>query len=1062
MRKSLNPGKRAARNRTIAIEFWRFDKLPSEASSPWGKVPPAGTRGLGAPVLDSIEATLLSAQTSWKGLLLLGTLALWAGCRPEKDKDQDTNGPVSLPPAQTLSDAAHALGSGHPTDLAAARRSFQAGDLEATSQRVAELLIENPNDDGAKLLACEIEAAQGHHRRAAELAGSISLTSRFGKSAVELRYQQLLQAGLPQQAIESLLFALETYPQCVPWRHEAWRLLSRLGRRQEASLQADRLCQIGAANRDELLSLLRRNDSYPFALADNDSPSHHFEPGLGMAKWYFTQRDYRRALQELREHDTSEWDLPDSLAFYGRLLAETQAFEEVPQWMTRCASNVDRFNDYWAALGTYFYDQHQYEASARALMEALLRDPTDDLSAHRLAKVFHALGRHEDAEQARNRAVWIVQLEQHGEQLVQSPNDPEAHQGMTQKLLELGRPFESLAWTQQLLPPGAVQTRAAVGRQLMNLNRNARALNMAFEMSQMEIDRSELRIEKALAAIQHPRSLQPANDAKSVQIMASPRLVNVASQVGLHFQWYPDEETNLASIPLHEVMGGGIAVIDFDLNGWPDVYLAQGSGEPPSNRCTRSNQLFRNLAGEFAEVTENSHTSDFHYSSGLASGDVNQDGFPDLLLASLGRNRLLINNGDGTFHDATAAMGEAPDRFTSSVAIADLNGDNLPDLFETSYVEMEGGFRLPEVGPDGREIPPSPRSFYAQSDRWLLNLGDGNFEPRIISEDIATAGSGLGLIITDFDLDGSNEVFVANDGRPNHLLEPSSKTPFQNSADAKGLAVGFTGEANACMGIAAGDFDRNGMVDLHVTNFSNQSANHYLQAESTTFTDAATRFGIDQWSIPYIGFGVKSIDIDRNGWLDLLVTNGHIFDQSHLGEAFRMPAQLLMNQGNRFEQVEVQDDSGYWRGKYLGRSLAKCDFNRDGSLDFLVGHLDQPLALLQNQTETQGHWIQLELVGTSSERDAIGAHLVVICGDEQWHGWVVAGDGYLCTDEPVIDLGLGEQSAIDQLEVTWPSGKKQTFRSIAGDARYLITEDEPTLFRRTARIQHLRVDGAAN
>jgi hypothetical protein len=271
---------------------------------------------------------------------------------------------------------------------------------------------------------------------------------------------------------------------------------------------------------------------------------------------------------------------------------------------------------------------------------------------------------------------------------------------------------------------------------------------------------------------------------------------------------------------------------------------------------------------------------------------------------------------------------------------------------------------------------------------------------------------------------------------------------FQNSADAKGVAAGFSGEANACMGIAAGDFDRNGMVDLHVTNFSDQSANHYLQTEASAFTDSATRFELDRWTIPYIGFGVKSLDIDRNGWLDLLLTNGHIFDQRHRGEAFRMPPQLLLNRGNRFQLAEVRDPSKYWDGEYLGRALAKCDFDRNGSIDFLVGHLDQPLALLSNETESSGHWIQLELIGTVSERDAVGTRVVLTCGDQHWHAWVTAGDGYLCTDEPVIDLGLGDRSEIDRLELHWPSGQTQTFRSLAGDTRYLLTEGDPEPFRR--------------
>ncbi len=210
-----------------------------------------------------------------------------------------------------------------------------------------------------------------------------------------------------------------------------------------------------------------------------------------------------------------------------------------------------------------------------------------------------------------------------------------------------------------------------------------------------------------------------AAELMEVTPLGKPRLVNVARSAGLDFQWYQDLQINLASIPIHESIGGGIAVIDYDLDGWPDVYLAQGSGEPPTDACTRSNLLMRNRGSKFVDVTMQAHVQDLNFGSGLAAGDVNQDGFADLLIGNLGRNRLLINNGDGRFRDATEQLGVMEDRFTTSLAIADINGDALPDLFEAIYIEMEGAFALPKVGHDGRQIQPSPLEHYAQSDRWF-------------------------------------------------------------------------------------------------------------------------------------------------------------------------------------------------------------------------------------------------------------------------------------------------------------------------------------------------------
>ncbi len=299
-------------------------------------------------------------------------------------------------------------------------------------------------------------------------------------------------------------------------------------------------------------------------------------------------------------------------------------------------------------------------------------------------------------------------------------------------------------------------------------------------------------------------------------------------------------------------------------------------------------------------------------------------------------------------------------------ANADCNGDGLPDLFEAIYIEMNGAFELPKKDADGRELQPSPLKHYAECDRWYENLGDGRFQSKTISRDVAKPGTSLGLIVTDFTGNGENEIFVGNDVRANHLLVQSGKNEFSNVADIRGVANGFSGAANGCMGIAAGDYNHDGKLDLFITNFSEESANLYLQQDGSGFTDLAIRYGLDTVSLPFVGFGTKAIDLDRNGWLDLLVTNGHIFDMTFYGEDYQMKPQCLMAHGRRFELSEVQDDSGYWNSTYLGRVMAAFDFDRDGDLDVLVNHLDQPLAVLRSETQTEGHWIQLELVGVNS------------------------------------------------------------------------------------------------
>jgi len=197
-----------------------------------------------------------------------------------------------------------------------------------------------------------------------------------------------------------------------------------------------------------------------------------------------------------------------------------------------------------------------------------------------------------------------------------------------------------------------------------------------------------------------------------------------------------------------------------------------------------------------------------------------------------------------------------------------------------------------------------------------------------------------------------------------------------------------------------------------------------------------------------VGFGSKAIDLDRNGWLDLLVTNGHVFDRSSAGELFRMPPQLLMNQGKGFQLVTPKDSSDYWSEIWLGRSMALLDFDRDQAMDVLIGHLDRPVALLQNQTQTAGQSLQLELIGTKSEREATGASVVVTTTGQRFKGWSTAGDGYYCTDESVLDLGLGESAGKVDVQVHWPSGETQDFVGLLPNRRYLLVEGQSAAFAR--------------
>ncbi len=981
---------------------------------------------------------------------LLGiSILLLAGCDSQSSSDPRSSAQDVQQSAQVPVQASTPDKKTEADSITVARRMLSLGYWDAAAEAAYKVLVTEPENLEATLLAGEAEAGRKKFDLAAALASSIDVEWRLGERAVDLHARSLYELGRTSDSADVLLAALEKKPNRWIWRHRAWTLLNHVGRREEASLQAQALCRAGQANELELNSLIRRSESFPTKLKAGTEPSDLSEPGLGMARWYFTQSDYRRALEELKAERDAGFNTAAASALYGRLLAETQSQTEFPVWHAACdLKKVQPLGDYWAAVGTYFFDLRQYESSARALLEAVLRNPTDRLSIQRLAKVFDALGMPDQAEAFRQRGVELAQCETLSDTLQVTPANATAERYQTQaeimqQLLQLERPFESLAWALRLQPTDAVQQRQALEQKRLELSRSDEVLAMAREASLLGADPNQYNLGAAydeLLSGNRPARWSP--ESKEVTPIARPRLVNVAQSVGLDFQWYQDLEINLASIPIHESIGGGIAVIDYDLDGWPDVFLAQGSGEPPTDACTRSDLLMRNRDGRFEDVTLRAGTQDFNYGSGLAAGDVNQDGFADLFVGSLGHNRLLINNGDGTFRDATELLGDVADRFTTSLAIADINGDALPDLYEAVYIEMEGGFALPKKGPDGRESQPSPLEHFAESDRWYENQGDGRFVVHEITREVARPGTGLGVVVTDFDNNGSNEVFVGNDVRPNHFLVQAGKNVLLNAADAKGVANGFSGAANGCMGIAAADFNLDGTLDLHITNFNQESNNLYLQSPSGGFTDFAIRYRLDELSMPYVGFGTKAIDIDRDGWLDLAITNGHIFDMTQYGEGYQMPPDFLMNRGTFFERVAVEDESGYWDRSYLGRTMAMLDYNQDGALDLLINHLDQPLALLRNETKTDGQSLQFELVGSRCERDAVGARVEIQVDGQPRFAWVTAGDGYMCSDEPLVEFGIPPGADVDRVEIRWPSGTVQTFDAMLKPGRYLMVEGQ--------------------
>jgi hypothetical protein len=442
------------------------------------------------------------------------------------------------------------------------------------------------------------------------------------------------------------------------------------------------------------------------------------------------------------------------------------------------------------------------------------------------------------------------------------------------------------------------------------------------------------------------------------------------------------------------------------------------------------------------------------YSQGLAAGDVDSDGFPELYVANFGRNRLLQNQGDGTFTDVTEQSGLTAADWTVSCAIADFDQDSHPELFAVNYLQGERVLNLICTDEEGRPRVCRPTLYPRAPDRIARNLGDGRFSEMCREAGLdLLRGAGLGLVVFDCDGDRRLDAFVGNDGEPNYLFMNRSRADrtlfFEDEAVLRSVAFDRDGLATACMGVAAGDVNRDGQTDLLVTNFAQESNTFYLSLGEGLYADMTREAGLRETSFAMLGFGAQFLDADLDGVLDLLILNGHIDD---LAIPYQMRPQLFQGiPGARFAEVDATVGGRFFSEPRLGRGLCVLDWNGDGRPDFAASFLDGEAALGTNITETAGHYLQLQLIGQHSSRDAVGARVRFVLQSGRTDVLqLTAGDGYAASNERILHLGLGAETGIDAVEIDWPSGVAQRFGPLAADARYVVVEGATRVWRQAS------------
>ena len=531
----------------------------------------------------------------------------------------------------------------------------------------------------------------------------------------------------------------------------------------------------------------------------------------------------------------------------------------------------------------------------------------------------------------------------------------------------------------------------------------------------------------------------------SVVAGATPWFVDDATVAGLRFVHENGRESARLIPPASA--SGGVGLLDYDGDGWLDVYVVQGGPFPAGPSASRDgDRLFRNQAnGSFVDITEQAGiaTAVRGYGHGVAVADVDNDGRPDLFLTRWRSYALLRNRGDGRFEDVTSQAGLAGDRdWPTSAAFADLDNDGDLDLYVCHYLSWNEADHPVCIDPkDPSRYHCQPRDFAALPDHVFRNDAGRFVDVTAAAGVVDRDGRGLGVVAADLDGDRRVDLFVANDTTANYLFGNLGDFRFQERALGAGVAASASGYFQAGMGVACGDLDGDGRIDLAVTNFYNESTSFFRNLGGGFFSDNGDAIGLAPPSRYLLGWGIAFPDVNNDGRRDLLTANGHIYD-GRPQLPFTMPVQLLVG-GIDGKLTDVSRQAGPPFGSlHLGRGLAAGDLDNDGRIDAVIVAQNEPLIYLHNQARA-GHFVTVHLEGTTSNRDAVGAQITLTAGGRRQVAQRIGGGSYQSASDPRLHFGLADATRVEKIEIAWPSGHRDHYRDLAADTAYHLREGSP-------------------
>ncbi len=528
-----------------------------------------------------------------------------------------------------------------------------------------------------------------------------------------------------------------------------------------------------------------------------------------------------------------------------------------------------------------------------------------------------------------------------------------------------------------------------------------------------------------------------------------PRLVDITGATGIHFSHLSSPEKRY----IMESMSGGVALIDYDRDGYPDIYLTNAPDVDMAlaGKTARSALYHNNRDGTFTDVTDKAGVGYPCWAMGVAVGDYNNDGWPDLLVTCFGGVVLYRNNGDGTFTDVTKQTGLSSDSgWATGASFGDYDGDGWPDLFVPHYVDLNLK-DLPALGSKRTcmyhdiAVQCGPRGLKGSPDNLYHNNGNGTFTDvsKRAGVDDAQGYFGLTSVWSDFNGDGKLDLFVGNDGEPNYLYRNDGGGRFTEMGYQSGVAFNQDGMEQANMGVALGDYLHTGRLSIAITHFSEEYTTLFRNDGGFNFTDVSFAAGIARPTIPYVGWGDAFVDVDDDGWPDFFEVNGHVYpqvDSKDVGTRYREPKLLFLNQHNGTFRDVSQLAGPAIQTPQVSRGMVVGDLFNDGHLEMVVENIEGSPMILRVEGGPKNHWIEFELAGASRNRLALNARVRVTAGSLVETDEVRSGGSYLSQSDLRLHFGLGGHTKADKVEVLWPDGRRDDLGGLAADRVYCVLE----------------------